>query len=88
MDIVVEFFLELYMELMMLIVPEKYKGKTTKVIATVLAILVIAGVFVLVIWGVSWILEGNLWGIASLVGGIIISLAQIIAGMLLYKRNH
>jgi hypothetical protein len=88
MDIVVEFFLELYMELMTLIVPEKYIGKSTKVIATVLAILVIAGVFALVIWGVSWILEGNLWGIAPLVGGIIISLARIIAGILLSKRNH
>ena len=88
MDIVIEFFLEIYMELMMLIIPEKYIGKTTKVIATILAILVIAGVFALVIWGVSWILEGNLWGIVPLVGGIIISLVQIIAGILLYKRNH
>lgn len=88
MDIAIEILLELYMELMMLIVPEKYVGKGTKIAATVIAFLVIAGVFALAIWGVAWIVEGNLWGIAPLGGAIVVSLIQIVAGIVLYKKNH
>ena len=88
MDIVIEILLEIYMELMMLIVPEKYVGKKMKTVATVLAILMLVGVFALVIWGITWITEGNLWGIAPLGAAIVISLAQIVAGIVLYHKNH
>ena len=88
MDIVIEILLEIYMELMMLIVPEKYVGKKMKTVATVLAILMLVGVFALAIWGIAWITEGNLWGIAPLGAAIVISLAQIVAGIVLYHKNH
>ncbi len=88
MDIVIEILLEIYMELMMLIVPEKYVGKKMKIVATVLVILMLVGVFALAIWGIAWIAEGNLWGIAPLGAAIIISLAQIVAGIILYNKNH
>lgn len=88
MDIVIEILLEIYMELMMLIVPEKYVGKKMKIIATVLAILMVVGVFALAVWGIAWIAEGNLWGIAPLGAAIAISLTQIIAGIILYNKNH
>lgn len=88
MDIVIEILLEIYMELMMLIVPEKYVGKKMKIVATVLVILMIVGVFALAIWGIAWIAEGNLWGIAPLGAAIVISLAQIVAGIILYNKNH
>lgn len=88
MDIVIEILLEIYMELMMLIVPEKYVGKKMKIVATVLVILMIVGVFALAIWGIAWIVEGNLWGIAPLGAAIVISLAQIVAGIILYNKNH
>ena len=88
MDIVIEILLEIYMELMMLIIPEKYVGKKMKLVATVLAILMVVGVFALAIWGIAWIAEGNLWGIAPLGVAIVISLAQIVAGIILYNKNH
>lgn len=88
MDIVIEILLEIYMELMMLIVPEKYVGKKMKIVATVLVILMIVGVFALAIWGIAWIVEGNLWGIAPLGAAIVISLAQIVAGIIFYNKNH
>ena len=88
MDIVIEILLEIYMELMMLIVPEKYVGKKMKIVATVLVILMLVGVFALAIWGIAWIAEGNLWGIAPLGAAIVISLAQIVAGIILYNKNH
>ena len=88
MDIVIEILLEIYMELMMLIVPEKYVGKKMKIVATVLVILMIVGVFALAIWGIAWIVEGNLWGIAPLGAAIVISLAQIVVGIIFYNKNH
>lgn len=89
MDIVIEILLEVYMELMMLIVPENKVTKKHKVIASILAFLVIAGVFALVIWGCALIIDhNNLLGILPIAIGVIISLAQIIAGILLYKHRH
>ena len=89
MDVLIEIFLEVYMELMLLLVPEKNITKKHKWIATVLALLVLCGVFALVIWGLVLIIDkGNLLGVIPLSFAILISLAQIIAGILLYKKNH
>ncbi|MBQ1988464.1 MAG: hypothetical protein II234_00985 [Clostridia bacterium] len=88
MDIVIEVLLEIYVELMMLIVPEKNVSKKHKLIAKIIAVLVVIGIFVLVIWGASLIIDhNNLWGIAPISAGVIISLIQVIAGIILYK-NH
>lgn len=89
MDIVVEILLEVYMELMLLIVPEKNAGKKHIWIAKITAILVALGVFALVIWGGVLIADyNNLWGIVPVVVAIILSLAQIIAGIILFKKHH
>ena len=89
MDIVIEVLLEIYVELMMLIVPEKNVSKKHKLIAKIIAVLVVIGIFVLVIWGASLIIDhNNLWGIAPISAGVIISLIQVIVGIILYKKNH
>ena len=89
MDLLMEFLLELYMELMFLIVPEKNVGKGHRVVAALLAFVVILGLFALVLWGV-WLIadRGNLWGILPIVAAGVLSLAQIVAGMVLYNRHH
>ena len=89
MDILIEFFLEIYMELMMLIVPEKNITKRHKTIAKILAIAVLLGVLALAVWGIVMIWDyGKLWGIAPLTAAIVLSLLQIVFGIILYKRNH
>ena len=88
MDIVIEFFLEVYMELMMLIVPET-SDKKRKIIASILAIIVLAITFALVIWGLTLIIDySNLLGIIPLAFAIIISIVQITFGIILYNKNH
>ena len=89
MDIVVEILLEVYMELMLLIVPEKRLSKKHIVIAKIIAALVVLGVFALVLWGVWLIADlGRLIGILPIVLAVLISLAQIVGGIILYKKNH
>ena len=89
MEIVVEILLEVYMELMLLVIPEKNVSKKHIWIAKIVAILVIAGIFALVIWGGVLIADyNNLWGIAPISVAAILSLTQIIAGIILYKKHH
>ena len=88
MDFIIEFFLEIYMELMMLIVPEK-SDKKRKILATIFAIIVLAITFALVILGLTLIIDyGNLLGIIPLLIAIIISIIQITFGIILYNKNH
>ena len=89
MDIVIEILLEIYMELMFLIVPEKNASKKLIWIAKIAAILVVFGIFALVIWGCVLIADcNNLWGILPIAVAVVISLAQIIAGFVLFKKHH
>jgi len=89
MDIVIELLLEIYMELMLLVVPEKNATKKHIRIAKIAAILVVLGIFALVIWGGVLIADyNNLWGIFPIAAAVVISLAQIIAGIVLYKKHH
>lgn len=90
MDIVIEIILEFYMEMMMLIVPDKNMvTKKHRIIAAVIALIVIAGIFALVIFGLTLIIDkGNLLGIIPLSFAIIISAVQIVLGIVFYKKNH
>ena len=89
MDVIVEIFLEVYIELMMLIVPEKNFGKKHIFIAKLAAILILLGVFALIIWGAILIGDyGNLWGIAPIGAAFVISSVQITLGIILYKKHH
>ena len=89
MEIVVEILLEIYMELMLLVIPEKNVSKKHIWITKIVAILVLASIFALVIWGSVLIVDyNNLWGIVPIAIAVILSLAQIIAGIILYKKHH
>lgn len=89
MDIVIEILIELYMELMLLVVPEKNTTKKHIWIAKIVAVFVVLVVFAMVIWGGVLIADyNNLWGILPIAIAAVISLAQIIAGILLYKKHH
>ena len=84
-----EFLVEIYMELMLLVVPEKRGNKTLRCIAGVLSIAEVFGILFLAFWGISLIADDhNLQGIIPITIAVIISLVQIIAGILLYKKNH
>ncbi|MBQ9083943.1 MAG: hypothetical protein IJY28_10705 [Clostridia bacterium] len=88
-EILIEFFGELYMELMLLVVPEKRGSKTLRCIAGVLSIVEVFGIILLAAWGISLIADDhNLQGILPIAIAVIISLVQIIAGIRLYNRNH
>ena len=89
MDVVIEILLEIYMELMLLVVPEKNAGKKQIWIAKIAAIAVVFGILALVIWGAVLILDhNNLWGILPITVAVALSMAQIIAGIVLYKKHH
>lgn len=89
MDFLIEFILEVYMELMTLIVPEKNVTKKHKIIAKILAVIVIFAIFALVVWGLALIIDHNNYlGLIPLSFALVISLLQIIFGIILYKRNH
>lgn len=90
MEFFAEFLLEIYMELMFLVVPREKKGsKKYKVIATLIAIAVLLGVIALALWGAVLISNyKNPIGIIPIAIAAVISLSQIIAGFVLYDKNH
>lgn len=90
MDIVIEIFIELYMEFMFLIVPDKEMvTKKHRVIAVIIALLVLSITLALIIFGLTLIIDkNNFLGIIPLAFAIIISVVQIVLGIILYKKNH
>ena len=89
MDILIEILLEVYMELMLLIVPEKNITKKHIIIAKIIAICVLIGLFALVLLGIYLIAEKNrLIGILPIAIAVIISVAQIVLGIVFYNKNH
>lgn len=89
MDIVIEILLEIYGELMMLIVPErKASSKVYRAITIVAALTVIACVAALVIWGLGLIIgRNNKLGYIPIAIAAVISAVQIAAGIVLYGRR-
>lgn len=89
MDILFEILIEVYFELMILIVPENRLTKAHKIIARIIAIIVIFGLLALACWGIVLIVEfNNMKGVIPLSIAIVISLIQIILGIVFYKKNH
>ena len=89
MELVIEIVLEIYMELMFLVIPEKNATKKHIWIARIAAVLVVLGIFALVIWGCVLIVDhNNLWGILPISIAATVSLVQIIAGIILFKKHH
>ena len=89
MDIIIEIFIEIYMELMLLIVPEKNLTKKHILIAKIVAIIVLIGLFALVLWGVYLISDkNNMLGLLPITAAAVFSVIQIVLGIVLYNRNH
>ena len=89
MDFLMELLFEVYLDLMMLIIPEKNISKKHKNIAKLIAIGVLLIVLALAVWGIVLIFDyGNLLGIIPLSFAIIISLAQITLSIILYNKFH
>jgi hypothetical protein len=88
MDIIIEILLEVYLELMILILPEKAASRRFVILAKLFATLMLAGIFALVIWGCVLIFDyGNMLGIIPITVAAIISLFQITAGIILHVRH-
>ncbi len=89
MELLMEILFEIYLELMMLVVPEeKAATKKYRVLSVLVATVVLLSVLALLIWG--WILlfeQQNLLGILPLAAGAILSVAQIVAGVILHCRK-
>ena len=89
MEFIVELLMEIYLELMLLIVPEKNISKKHRAFVKVLAVCAMLLFIGCAIWGIVLITEyDNLRGIVPLSAAVILSLAQIISGFVLYKKNH
>jgi hypothetical protein len=74
---------------MILIVPENRLTKTHKIIARIIAIIVIFILLALACWGIVLIVEfNNINGVIPLAVAVVISLTQIILGIIFYKKNH
>ena len=89
MDILIEVILELYLELMVMIVPEKNVTKGMRVLAIIIAIVLAIGLPALFLLGASLLFEKNtVWGLILMIVSAVLVLAQIIAGIVLYKKHH
>ena len=88
MELLGEILLEVYGELMFLIIPEIRVNKKYAVITKIIAALVFIGVIALAFWGAALVMDDNPIGILPISIAAFVSLAQIIAGILLYKKNH
>ena len=89
MELLIEIIIELYCELMLLVVPEeKACSKKYRRIAIFAAIAGLACTFALFIWGcVLWIDHHNQLGAIPIALSVAISVAQITAGMILYRKK-
>lgn len=88
MELLIEILLEVYMELMFLIVPEDKRRKKHRIITVIIAIVITFGLIALGVWGVYLIADKkNLWGILPLAVAILLSIAQITAGIILWIKN-
>ncbi|MBE6925366.1 MAG: hypothetical protein E7461_00840 [Ruminococcaceae bacterium] len=86
MDIIFEIFLEIYGELMMLIVPESKWTKKKGAIALV-AVLNFIGVIALFLWGIVLLTDnGNTLGWIPIFFAVVLSAVQI--GIGIYRLIH
>ena len=89
MDILIEVILDLYLELMVMIVPKKNVTKGMRVLAIIIAIVLAIGLPALFLLGASLLFEKNtVWGPILMIVSVVLVLAQIIAGIVLYKKHH
>ncbi len=89
MELFLEIVFEVYVELMMYIVPEeKASSKKYRTIAILVAAVILVGVLALFIWGCVLISDyDNKLGIIPIVISVVISIIQIIAGFILHDKK-
>ncbi len=88
MDIIFEILIEVYMELMLLIIPQDKRSKKHYYFAASIAIILTLCIIALGVWGIVLITDyANAWGWLPLSLAILFSLAQIGFGILLYIRR-
>lgn len=79
---------DVYVELMLLVVPEFKGSRKCEIVAAAIAILVFIVVIALAVWGGILISDyNNRCGIIPISAAIVISLAQITAGIILRIKN-
>ncbi len=89
MEIIFEVIIELYLELMCIIVPEKNITKGMRVLAIIIAIVLALGLPLLFFEGsYLWLEKNMVLGIILMIVSAVLVLAQIIAGIVLYKKHH
>ncbi|MBE7079111.1 MAG: hypothetical protein E7380_04575 [Clostridiales bacterium] len=89
MDIIIDILLDIYTELMFLVVPREKRGRKHRIFAGILAFLVTFGLLGLMCFGIVLIWEKqNLFGWIPLVVAVFLSALQIVGGIILYKRKN
>lgn len=90
MELILEIFFEVYIELMMYIVPEeKATSKKYRALAIIIATVSMLGNLALFIWGGILLFEQhNLWGLVPIAVALVWSLAQIFLGFILDKKKN
>ena len=88
MEFLFEFIFELYLELMMFVVPEeKTTSKKYRTFVILVALAILLGVFALFIWGCVLLERNNYLGFIPILIALVISAAQIIAGFKIQNRK-
>ncbi len=89
MEFIFEIVFEIYVELMMYIVPEeKASSKKYRKVAILIATVVLLGTLALFVWGCVLLSDyNNKLGAIPIVISIIISVVQIIAGFILHDKK-
>ena len=89
LEIVFEILLEIYAELMMLIVPEKCSPTNRIRRAKIFVVCILILLLILLIWKIALFSDpqNRIWGIAPISIFILFPAIQIIAGIILYRRR-
>lgn len=88
MEFVMEILMEVYLELMMLIVPDMGNTKRKKIIAGILAIASALGCIALFLMGAGFAMDGNDgWGMFFILLSISLSAIQILYGIIAWSRR-
>ena len=90
MEFLMECIVGLYMELMMLMVPERGEApKKYRKTVLIIAVTVLLSVIALFTWGAILLTDyNNNLGYIPIAIALVISIAQIVAGFVLYKKRN
>ena len=89
MDILIEIFIDVYLELMLLIIPEEKRRKRHYVFATIGAIVVTFGILALGVWGGYMLFEQKrAVGVIPFSIAVLLSVAQIATGITIFVKKN